>query len=208
MLKPTCLENVHCWSRFQPDRGIDFNGFLWVREGGNVLIDPMPTNDDELASLRSLGGARWILLTNFDHLRATRPLKNQLGAEVLAPAGEHDRFGPEGGLVDHWFASSADLPEDLREDVGVYPIHGGKSEVEVALLLRPARALVFGDAVRSHVAGELRLLPDPKLADRARVVDSLRPLRDLPFDGVLLGDGDNILWQGHAAFEAFLDGLG
>ena len=207
MIKTTALEGLCYWSRFQADRGIDFNGFLWIRPAGNLLLDPMQLDASELGFVRAKGGARWILLTNFDHLRATARLKEVLGARVLAPAGERERFGGDAALVDLWFETADDLPPDLKDDVEVHLIRGGKSPVEAALFLKPNGGLLFGDAVRSHVSGTLRLLPDEKLADRAAVVASLQPLRALPVRGILLGDGDSIFYKGREAFEEFLNGL-
>jgi glyoxylase-like metal-dependent hydrolase (beta-lactamase superfamily II) len=208
VIKTTALPGISYWSRPQQDRGIDFNGFHWKRESGSVLIDPMEVDEAELAVLRERGGARWILLSNFDHLRATEPLKRLLGAEVLAPAGEHDRFAQRGGIVDHWFQSSADLPDDLRPGVGVYPIPGGKSEVEMAFLLKEPKALVFGDVVRSHASGRLNLLPDPKVSNKKALVSALRALGELDFDGLLLGDGDNLVFGGKRAYAELLARLG
>lgn len=207
MIKRTRLEGLSYWSRFQPDRGIDFNGFHWRRPAGGTLIDPMDLGPVEREAVRELGGARWIVLTNFDHLRAAPAWKQALDAELWAPAGERERFGPHETLVDGWFERAADLPGDLREGLRVFPLRGGKSPVEVALYLEAPRALVFGDLVRSHVSGELTLLPDAKLADRAAVVESLRPLGVLAPEALLLGDGDCLFRGAGEPFRAFLDGL-
>lgn len=206
-MKQTILPGVSYWSRFQPDRGIDFNGFHWRRDGGGVLIDPMETSQAELAALRERGGADWILLTSHDHLRATPALKRTCDAAVAAPAGDRERFGDDAALVDVWFESSADLPPALHGAVDVHPLRGGKSAVEPAFFLRGPDALLFGDLVRSHVSGALNLLPDAKLADRAAVVESLRPLRDVPARAILLGDGDNLFRGAREAFAELLDGL-
>lgn len=207
MIKKTVLPGIHYWSRFQPDRGIDFNGFLWVRPEGNLLVDPLELDAAELEAVREAGGARWILLTNFDHLRDALALKSALGAAILAPAAERARFGERGSAVDHWFESARDLPRELRDAVEIFPLLGGKSPIEPAVFLRGPEALVFGDLVRSHVSGELTLLPPPKLPDRAGAIESLQALRELPIRGLLLGDGDCIFYHARQAFADFLDGL-
>jgi hypothetical protein len=207
MIKKTTLQDIYYWSRFQSDRGIDFNGFLWTRPDGNVLLDPMDLSATELAAVREKGGARWIVLTNFDHLRDAVHLKHALGAELLAPAGDRGRFGTTGTEVDLWFEGAGDLPPELREAIAVHPLRGGKSPVELALFLRGPDALLFGDLVRSHVSGELMLLPDPKLADKAAAIESLQPLRALPIQGLLLGDGDCIFYHAKEAFTEFLEEL-
>ena len=54
---------------FNEERNIDFHGILWVRENGNVLIDPMPMSEHDLNHLENLGGAAHLLITNSDHVR-------------------------------------------------------------------------------------------------------------------------------------------
>lgn len=204
-MKSTVLEGLYIWSVWQPDRRIDFNGFYWSRPDGGLLIDPMEMLDDQLAFCRAQGGARWILVTNADHLRAAPLLREALGAELWAPAEERARLGD--APVDGWFERTSDLPEPLRPDVDVLTIRGGKSPVETALFLRPLRALVFGDVVRSHECGRMRLLPDEKLADRARVLSDLAPLAELSIDAVLLGDGDSFFVDAGDTFRRFVAGL-
>lgn len=41
-MKQIVFEDMYCWSVFNDQRQIDFNGHLWVRREGNVLIDPVP----------------------------------------------------------------------------------------------------------------------------------------------------------------------
>lgn len=206
MFKQTCLPGISYWSRPQPERGIDFNAFLWTRPAGNVLIDPLELDGPEFEALRAAGGARWILLTNFDHLRAAPALRAALGAKVLAPREERERFGREALQVDHWYADAQDLPGGLADEVQVFALRGGKSAYEAALYLAAPRALVFGDLVRCHRSGELRLLPEGKLADRGAALESLQPLRELDLSAVLLGDGDSFFHAGAQALEALLAG--
>ena len=42
---------LFAWSTFDESKNIDFNGTLWVREGGNVVIDPMPMTPHDQAHL-------------------------------------------------------------------------------------------------------------------------------------------------------------
>ncbi|MEC7540591.1 MAG: MBL fold metallo-hydrolase, partial [SAR324 cluster bacterium] len=41
-MKQLHRKDLFSWSVFNEERNIDFHGILWVRENGNVLIDPMP----------------------------------------------------------------------------------------------------------------------------------------------------------------------
>jgi len=87
------------------------------------------------------------------------------------------------------------------------PVRGGKTEGEMALYLKPLRAIVFGDVVRSHVSGRLTLLPDGKLSDRLAVLDSLRRVIPLPFEAILVGDGDCVYQDAREAFFRMFDDL-
>ncbi len=206
-MKQTRLNGLHYWGEFQADRRIDFNGFFWRRPYGNVLIDPMGASAVARAVVTDAGGARWILLTNADHWRSTDDWRELTGAEIAAPAAERARFGPAAERVSHWFDDKHSLPAELAEDVVPTLIHGGKSEAEAAFRLAPIEALVFGDVVRSHISGELRLLPDEKLTDLDEVRRTLP--RDLikPLNALLLGDGDCLFRGAHETYTQFLSAL-
>jgi uncharacterized cupin superfamily protein len=206
-MKSTVLDGVHVWSAWQADRRIDFNGFFVEGLGGGLLIDPLPLDATRLARVRERGGAAHVLLTNADHWRGTADVAAALGCRVLAPAGDRERFGERAGKVDAWYESTADLPEGLREGIDVVLLRGGKSPVEAALVLRPQRAVMFGDAVRSHASGRLQLLPDDKLADKDALLTSFRPLLSRPIDAVLVADGDCTWRDGREALFAMLDTL-
>ena len=185
-MKNTRLDGLYYWARYQADRKIDFNGFYWKRADGGLLIDPMPLEADEIAQIEELGGAKQILISNADHLRAAPELKERLGASVLAPAKDRERFAEHASCVDHWYEDAGGLPDG----VDVRWIRGGKSPVEPLFHLTALNALVFADVVRSHVSGALMLLPGAKLQDRSAVVESLGCLAEFEPEAILLGDGD------------------
>ena len=194
------------WSVHQPDRNIDFNGFFWKRAGGNVLFDPMPLDDSEINFVMQQGGARWILLTNADHQRWAAEAKERFGARVIAHEEERERFGEDADLVDTWLGGDVELTRELADDIRVHELRGGKSPAEPALELVPLNALLFGDLVRSHASGNLCLLPDAKLTDRAAALESLKPLADLEVEAVLLGDGDSLFRGGAEALRELIGG--
>ena len=39
-MKRLIFEDIYSWGVFSRDRQIDFNGHLWVRPDGNILVDP------------------------------------------------------------------------------------------------------------------------------------------------------------------------
>jgi glyoxylase-like metal-dependent hydrolase (beta-lactamase superfamily II) len=207
-MKDTAIDGLHFWSEYQPDRRIDFHGWIWRRAEGNLAFDPLPLDEADVRWLENAGGLRWIVLTNADHVRASESLAARFGAEVLAPQQDRDRFGARAEHVTSWFGDDLPLPPALADALSVHWLRGGKSEFEAAFYLRSVRALLFGDAVRSHATGTLRLLPNDKLRDRARLVADVLALRDLPIEAILLGDGDPILCGARNAWLAFLRELG
>lgn len=206
-MKTTLIGDLFYWSEWQADRRIDFNGFFLQSPWGNLLIDPLAASDEPAAFAEEKGGVAAIVLTNADHWRGTTAWRERFGAEVWAPEGDRARFGHD-RVVDHWFADTAQLPEVLRKAAArVLWLRGGKSPVEAALWFEPIGVLLFGDLVRSHVSGDLRLLPADKLADRAAVRESLRPVLALPADTILLGDGDCLFRGGREALRELAESL-
>ena len=58
-MKRLIFEDMYSWGVFSQDRQIDFNGHLWVRPDGNIIIDspsqcPMPIE----GKLMALGRCR------------------------------------------------------------------------------------------------------------------------------------------------------
>jgi len=204
-MKSTRIRGLHYWSRYQSDRRIDFNGFFLEDKNGGVLVDPMPLAAEELAELRDLGGARTIVVTNADHLRAAVELKAECGARLVAP--ECDRELLADAPVDDWFADADGLGPGLGERWEVHWLRGGKRPLEAAIYVANERLWIFGDAVRSHESGRLRLLPDPKIADRSALEASVKALAGREVQAVLLGDGDCIFNGAREALDAFLEGL-
>ncbi|GIW70916.1 MAG: hypothetical protein KatS3mg102_0458 [Planctomycetota bacterium] len=206
-LKRTRIDGLWFWNAYQPERGIDFNGWWWQHAAGGLLFDPMPLAGPELEQVRAGGGVRWILLTNASHLRAAPALKQAFGAALLAPAAERALFGEAAPQVDVWYESASELPAELRGELEPFPIRGGKTPCEFAFHLVPLRALLFGDIVRSERTGLLTLLGDDKLSDRGAVVQAVRQLASLRFEAVLIGDGDPIFCGAREAYLELLAGL-
>ena len=114
------------WSQFDEARNLDFHSVCWVRSSGNVLVDPLPPSDHDLRHLRSLGGARLIVLTNGDHLRGAAALAETFGAKLIAPRGERATLGAK---VDEWVGGGVELVPGLR----TLELEGSKTPGELAL---------------------------------------------------------------------------
>jgi hypothetical protein len=186
------------WSGFDESRNLDFNSVLWTGTPGNVAVDPLALTPHDERHLQSLGGARIVIVTNSDHVRATRRFVELTGARVFGPRAERETFPIR---CDDWLGEGDEPAPGVR----VFELEGSKTPGELALLLQ-GDTLVTGDLVRAHQGGRLNLLPDAKLTDRARAVASVRRLSALAVDAVLVGDGWPIFRDGKQALAELLGG--
>lgn len=188
------------WSVFDESRDIDFHSVLWHREHGNVIIDPLPMSEHDLAHLDKLGHVKWIVLTNSDHVRDAANLAKRTGAGIMGPRRESADFPLR---CQHWLADEVEVVPGLM----TMELEGSKTPGELALVLEDT-TLVTGDLVRCHEAGRLCLLPDDKLSNRDLAIESVHRLSFLPaVDAVLVGDGWPIFRDGKRALEELASSL-
>jgi glyoxylase-like metal-dependent hydrolase (beta-lactamase superfamily II) len=194
--------DLFCWSEFSEKLDIDFNGFAWIREGGNVLVDPLPLSEHDRKHLRELGGAAWIVVTNSSHERGVKEIAAEFGCRIAGPAAEKEGFPIP---CDRWLKDGEDFLPGLR----ILELEGSKTPGELALVLEDT-TFISGDLLRSHRAGELGLLrPEQGLKDAARAVTSLR--RVLAYErlqALLVGDGWCVFRDGRKLLEEFLSSQG
>jgi glyoxylase-like metal-dependent hydrolase (beta-lactamase superfamily II) len=193
---------VYGWSRFQAERGYDFNGTALVCEGddtGTVLVvDPVAPTEDELNAIRRLGSRFIVVLLNADHERVGVWLAKELAAPlrisepdlqfIAAPeaVGYRDGHVFPGGWVAH-------IMRDLKTPGEAILYHADKG------------ILVIGDAVIGDPVTGLRLVPPSRLGDRDAALASLSTLLAYDFDSLILGDGFVLPSGGKAALQQFLD---
>jgi hypothetical protein len=190
--------DLFTWSVYDQPLQVDFNGFLWTRPDGNVLVDPPPLAGHDQQHLGELGGAAWIVLTNSAHVRGAPEIAARTGARLLGPGAERERFPC---ACERWLVDGDEPFPGLR----VRELQGSKTDGELALVLEETTA-IFGDLVRAHRADELRLLPRQKLRDPGLATESLRRLRSLhpAIAHVLVGDGWCTFRHGAAALDELL----
>jgi uncharacterized cupin superfamily protein len=184
-MKKLIFEDLYCWSIFSELRQIDFNGHLWVRPEGNVLIDPVPMSEPDLVQFEELGGAAWVVVTNQDHEREAAFFRQRNGAEVVAHAED---AGALSVPVDRPVADGDEIVPGLR----AIHLRHGKSAGEIALYWPDKKAVLCGDLVVGAPMGRFTLLMDEKLEDAPRAALQLRKLLKLDFDALLVGDGHSI----------------
>lgn len=193
-MKQLHRKDMFAWSIFNEERDLDFHSYVWVREGGNVVVDPLPMSAHDHAHLQKLGGVDFIVITNSDHCRAAEQLAAQTGAEVFGPAAEQDTFPI---ICNRWLYDGDEIVTGLH----AYVLHGSKTPGELALLLEHS-TLITGDLIRCHSGGELCILPDAKLADRKLAIASVKRIANLPgIQAVLTGDGWPLFAHGSEALH-------
>jgi len=194
-MKALHRDDLFGWSQFDEARNVDFNGTVWVREAGNIVIDPMPLSVHDRAHLEALGGAAWVVMTNSDHIRSAREIAEWSGAKLAAPAGEREIWPFP---CERWLQDG----DTLVPGLDVLTLHGSKTPGELALII-DGHTLVTGDLVRAHRGGALMMLPEAKLADPAQAAASVRRLADIPsIEAVIVGDGWHVFEHGAAHLGA------
>lgn len=183
MLARLDIPGAWMWSAWQPERGMNFNSYLFERDGGCVAVDPLPLDEQSMDALQAMGGVHTIVITNPDHVRASAALRERFDARVV------DTF------------------ENRREVFpGAYAFvtKHGKSD-EAVLYLPQAGAAVVGDAIIGAPAGALSLLPDQKLRDPRALAFELRRVWSWQLRTLLLCDGQPIFSGADAAIGKLLE---
>ena len=199
-MKQLHRDDLFGWSEFNAERNLDFHSVLWVRKDGNVLVDPLPLSDHDRQHLQALGGARCIVITNSDHLRDAEAVAIQTGAQLLGPMQERDHFPIP---CERWLQEG----DYVVSGLWVFEMAGSKTPGELALLLE-GDTLITGDLIRAHRGGQLCLLPDAKLTDKAEAIASVKRLAALPgIANVLPGDGWPVFGNAEAVLQALVNRL-
>jgi hypothetical protein len=184
--------NLFCWTHFDEDRNIDFHSYLWVRDEGNVVFDPLPLTTHDESHLNSLGKVSYIIISNSDHVRNAEALAHQTGAEIWGPAAEKADFPIK---CTKWLSESKNVINGLD----VYSLQGSKTEGELAFVV-DGSTLITGDLIRAHSGGKLCMLPDVKLQNVEQAKDSVNRLALIKgINAILPGDGWPVFRHGEKA---------
>ena len=91
--------------------------------------------------------------------------------------------------------------EEVVPGLIAYQLDGSKTPGELALLLEHT-TLITGDLIRCHIGGELCMLPESKLTDLPKAIQSVKRMADLPgIKAVLTGDGWPLFNHGSEALH-------
>ncbi len=193
-MKSLHKNNLYCWSEFNPERNIDFHSYVWVREKGNIVFDPLPLTDHDKAHLDSLGKVGHIIISNSDHVRNAKELASETGAALWGPEGEKENFPLE---CARWLGEVQNLVEGLD----VYSLAGSKTAGELAFVVE-GDTLITGDLIRAHCAGKLCILPVGKLKDLNKAINSVKKLAGIDgIKAILPGDGWPVFSHGEVAMS-------
>lgn len=188
------LEEIFTWSRLAEPQGYNFNGYFIHHPNGNLVIDPVEPDSDDLEAMAEQGVAR-ILITNRNHSRAANRVREETGALTAIHPSDADHARAQGCLIDEAFSVG-----EMIGPLMVLPADG-KSPGEVAFYWPDRGILFLGDAVIGNPPGRCSLLSEDKLDNPKRLHASLRALLDVDFDALLFGDGTPILSDAKARLE-------
>lgn len=196
-MQRTVVPGVAMWSAWQPDRNLFFNSYFIKTPEGNLVVDPLPLSEADVAEIAASGGVKWIVVTNRDHERAAGEVRERFGAGVAAAMPDAADLGV---TVDRRVCDG-----ELLATARVIALQGLKTGGEFALFFEKRRAIVVGDALWGDPAGSVRLMPDEKLADPPAAALALRKLRALNPRHLFVGDGTPVFDRAFEAISACLD---
>ncbi len=192
------VEGVFIWSKPAEPQGYNFNGYFIRHPGGNLVIDPVEPDDEEMGFLVDEGVAE-ILITNRNHSRAANEVRSATGAQTAIHRADADYAQRQGCVVDEAMSTG-----DIHGPLVAIPAKG-KSPGEMAFLWSERGILFIGDAAIGNPPGQLSLLPEEKLDDPVQLRDSLRGLLEVDFDTLLVGDGEPILTGAKAKLKELVE---
>ena len=195
------LKDVYTWSIFSQEKGFNFNGWFILKQNplfGNVIIDPPQPSDDDLAQMRSLGGVSEIIITNRDHVRWSKELKNIFEAPIKMPSADVS-------LVEIEVDSTFDDGDALAGFLKAVHVPNNKTPGETALYWHLRKILILGDALIGEPPGDVSLLQQEMYADITLTRKGISVFVDLDFNALLLSDGKSITKEGKIVVEKFIE---
>ena len=189
------LDGVFCWSWFSPEKRFNFNGHILKTAHGAVMVDPVALTADDLSYIEAAGlKPDALVITNRNHLRSREDVLERWRIKTVL----HGLEAESAGIIPEWNV------EDGGDVYGLKVVHvPGKSPGEIALYWPERRLLLAGDALIAPY-GKVKTVPEEKMDDPELLKRSLRALKALDFDILLVGDGDPILSGAKAAAGALL----
>jgi glyoxylase-like metal-dependent hydrolase (beta-lactamase superfamily II) len=180
----TVREDLFFWQAYDPSVKVDLSCCARGTKQGLVFIDPIPLAQEALDQLTAGRRPAAIVLTNGNHERGARDLREQFQIPICAhrdaasDLGEVDRTLEDGeSLVDEFIV--VELP--------------GASPGEIAL--HNADVIHMGDALIHLPPMGFEVLPDKYCSDPKQLRHSLEKLLSFPFDALTFAHGLPMMTQ-------------
>ena len=93
------LPDIFSWAWFSEPHGYDFHGTLVLHDEGNLCIDPVEPEEDDLDRLAKHGVAR-VVITNRNHVRAANRVRERTGGRVSIHPADADYAREQGLQID------------------------------------------------------------------------------------------------------------
>ena len=170
----------------------------WFVEGadGNMVVDPLEPDADDLAFIDARGLAA-VVITNRDHERFAALFAERYRVPVIASLPDANEMS----VAVSQTVSHGDTLFGWR----VIGLDGFKTPGEFALFHRASRSAITGDAFWGVPAGAVRFMPDEKLENPARAALSSRQLLAAGVNHLLVGDGMPVFHNAWDALTTMLD---
>jgi hypothetical protein len=187
------------WSARHPGIGQVVHSY-YVRDAAAVLDPMVPEGVIDELSRRS--APERILLTNRHHHRQSDALVREFGCAVLCPESGLHEFGSGSRVRGYAYG------EEVAPGITAHELDAICPD-DAALHIRAGGGLLaFADGL-IRWSGELAFVPDFLMDDPERtkrgIVESLRRLSVLEFDGMLFAHGEPLLGDAKQALTAFID---
>lgn len=176
------MKDVWSWHLYQDVKGIDFNGFI-VKTAKNEHIAIDPATFTDVHTLKKFK-VKAIILTNAGHERDAKKFKEFFQCKILI--NEKDTALLETVKADGTFKDG-----DIIYGMRVVEVPCNKTPGESALLWEEKKILFVGDAVVGKPMWRLNLLSDDKYKDVQEAKEGIKVLYGLPFETMLVGDGEH-----------------
>jgi uncharacterized cupin superfamily protein len=183
MLYPLRIPDVFSYSWLVPGQALPANAYLFVSQGANVLIDPLPLDDPTHDEIAKLGGISRIIVITAERERTAKEVAARYGATIL---------------------TSARHREPLASGMTAIVLPNQKRNGEFAVNIADRRTVLVGDALLGSPAGALTMHDAREYADPVKAALGLRRiLRENP-GTLLVGYGQPVFAGAYNALYELL----
>jgi hypothetical protein len=191
---------IFVWQAYDSSVKADLFSTALGTQGGTFIVDPIPLETLDLASVWTRRKAAGIFVTNANHARAS----GEFARTFSIPVYVREELSRNPDFPD---ATSLRDGEVFSEGLTAIAIDGGP-EGEMALHCdENGGTMVLGDALINFEPNGFALLPAKYCRDHDLMRQSLPKLLDYAFDRILFAHGTPILSRARARLEQLLAAL-